>query len=122
MVAGFGISWHRRLRRTTFIVWFFMASFQTLGWGTLITSRLFLVYLDKLFLMETTQESVSTFARIVDRMRTMDEAELKLLYIQLFKDELIKEGNEIASQMNFGDATDEDIVKAIQKKRYPAKY
>ncbi|WP_153796574.1 hypothetical protein [Foetidibacter luteolus] len=72
--------------------------------------------------METTQESVSTFARIVDRMRTMDEAELKLLYIQLFKDELIKEGNEIASQMNFGDATDEDIVKAIQKKRYPAKY
>ena len=71
--------------------------------------------------MTTTQENVSTFARIVDKMRTMDEAELKLLYIQLFKDDLIKEGNEITSKMNFGNATDEDIVNAIQKRRYPAK-
>lgn len=71
--------------------------------------------------MTTTQETVSTFARIVDKMRTMDEAELKLLYIQVFKDELINEWKEATAEMNFKDVTDEDIVKAIQNKRYPQK-
>ena len=72
--------------------------------------------------MIATQEKVSTFAQIVDKMRTMNEAELKLLYLQVCKDELIKEGEEITSQMNFENVTDDEIVKAIQKKRYPNKY
>jgi hypothetical protein len=68
--------------------------------------------------MTTTQQPVSTFAMIVDKLRTMDEAQLKLEYIRLLERDLTKEWENITSEASFGDASDEDIVAAIQKKRY----
>lgn len=68
--------------------------------------------------MLTTQENVSTFARMVDKLRTMDEAELKLAYLRLFKNDLAKEWESITSEMDFSMISDEEIVAAIQKTRY----
>ena len=68
--------------------------------------------------MLTTQENVSTFARMVDKLRTVDEAELKLAYILLFKNDLAKEWESITSEMDFSKISDEEIVAAIQKTRY----
>ena len=65
-----------------------------------------------------TGERVSTFAWIVDKLRLMDEAELKHAYLKLFQDELDKEWEDITEDMNFGDATDEDIVKGVRENRY----
>ena len=68
--------------------------------------------------MVTMDEKVSTFALIVDKLRGMSEAELKLLYIKLFKEELIKDWEEVTSQADFRDVTDEEIVEVIQRNRY----
>jgi hypothetical protein len=81
----------------------------------------FLVRLDKICAMTITGERVSTFAKIVDRLRNKNEEELKLLYIKFFRDDLAKKWEDLTSEMNFGDATDEDIVNAIQKKRHSRK-
>jgi len=64
------------------------------------------------------QEPVSTFARIVDKLRVMDEEELKGAYVKLFQNDLEKEWEEITGDLTFGDATDEDILIAVQKSRY----
>ncbi len=48
----------------------------------------------------------------------MDEAELKLAYMKLFNKEIEEEWARITSDTNFGDTTDEEIVAAIQRKRY----
>ncbi len=48
----------------------------------------------------------------------MNEAELKLAYIRLFKDDLAKQWETITSEATIGDATDDDIVAAIQENRY----
>jgi hypothetical protein len=77
--------------------------------------------LDKIVRMTTTQEPVSTFALMVDKLRMMDEAELKLAYIKLFKNELAAEWKELIDEMNFGDSTDEDINKTFYSQRYPSK-
>ncbi len=69
--------------------------------------------------MTAVQEEVSTFARMVDKLRLMNEAELKLAYIRLFKDDLAKQWEAIASKATFGDTTDEEIVATIQERRYP---
>ncbi len=69
--------------------------------------------------MISTEEDISTFARIVDKLRDKSEEDLKLLYNKFFRNELEKNWNELTSEMNFNDAGDEDIVKAIQQKRYP---
>jgi hypothetical protein len=69
--------------------------------------------------MTAVQEEVSTFARMVDKLRLMNEAELKLAYIRLFKEDLAKQWETITSEATFGDSTDEDIVTAIQEARYP---
>ena len=68
--------------------------------------------------MLITQENVSTFARMVDKLRTVDKAELKLAYLRLFKNDLAKEWESITSEMDFSKISDEEIVAAIQKTRY----
>lgn len=67
--------------------------------------------------MQTAQEP-STFAQIIDKLRNKSEAELKQLYMQLSADSLIEEWKDITKEADFKDATEEDIVKAIQNKRY----
>lgn len=69
--------------------------------------------------MEAMQpQQPSTFAQIVDLLRTKSEEELKLLQLKLFSAELAQEWKEIALEADFKAATEEDIVKAIQKARY----
>lgn len=69
--------------------------------------------------MEGTQsQEPSVFAQLVDRLRNKSDAELKALYLRLFSDDLKKEWTAIASEADFNGATEEDIVKAIQKNRY----
>lgn len=67
--------------------------------------------------MVAEEKNVSTFALIVDKLRLMNEAELKLAYIKLFRAELEKEWEEITKDADFGDVTDEEIVAAIQNNR-----
>ena len=50
----------------------------------------------------------------------MDDAELQLVYIKLFKDELAKKWAEITAEANFGDITDEELVEAVVKNRCAA--
>jgi hypothetical protein len=64
------------------------------------------------------QPQPSTFAQMVDQLRTKSEAELKLLYLQFFKNDLNEEWKNITKSADFKSVSEEDIVKAIQKNRY----
>lgn len=70
-------------------------------------------------LMEAMQpQQPSTFAQMVDLLRTKSEEELKMLYLKLFSSDLNQEWKAITSESNFKGTTEEDIISAIQKKRY----
>lgn len=70
-------------------------------------------------IMETTQEQpISTFAKMIDKLRNKSEDELKMLYIKLFSTELIDEWKNITEDSDFGNVYEEEIVKVIQKNRY----
>ena len=60
----------------------------------------------------------SMFAQMVDGLRNKSEEELKLLYLRFFASELSDEWKTITSSAEFKDATEESIIKAIQKNRY----
>jgi hypothetical protein len=62
--------------------------------------------------------SPSTFALIVDKLKDKSEEELKLLYIKLFSKELADEWSSVTKTSNFENVSEEDIIKAIMKKRY----
>ena len=70
--------------------------------------------------MENTspQSSPSVFAQIVDALKDKPEEELKLLYQRLFSTEIKKEWESITSEATFNNASEEDIIKAIQQNRY----
>lgn len=69
--------------------------------------------------MEMMQQSQpSTFAQMVDKLRNKSEAELKALYMRFFVNELNDEWQSITKSADFKNATEDDIVKAIQKNRY----
>lgn len=60
--------------------------------------------------MEAMQpQQPSTFAQMVDLLRTKSEEELKLLYLKLSSAELAQEWKEITSEADFKNATEEDI-------------
>ncbi len=67
--------------------------------------------------MEITQQP-STFADMVDKLRFKSEAELKKLYLQFFSKELKDEWKDLVKDADFKSASEEDIINAIQKKRY----
>lgn len=60
----------------------------------------------------------STFAKIVDELRTKTEAELKLLYVKFFAEDIKNEWKAVTNVAAFENTSEEDIVKAIQQKRY----
>jgi hypothetical protein len=60
----------------------------------------------------------SAFALIVDKLKDKSEEELKLLYIKFFSKELAEEWSSITETSNFENVSEEDIIKAIMKKRY----
>lgn len=69
--------------------------------------------------METTQEQpISTFAKMVDKLRTKSEDELKMLYIKLFSSELIDEWKDITADIDSDNMNEEEIITAIQRNRY----
>ena len=69
--------------------------------------------------MESIQpQQPSMFAQMVDGLRNKSEEELKLLYLRFFASELSDEWKTITSSADFKDATEESIIKAIQKNRY----
>jgi hypothetical protein len=63
-------------------------------------------------------EETSTFGKMVDKLRLMDEAELKPAYIRLFKEDLANKWQDVSSEANFNDTTEEEIIKVIQEARY----
>lgn len=67
---------------------------------------------------EDSKFSPSTFALIVDKLKDKTEEELKLLYIKLFSKELADEWSSVTETSNFENVSEEDIIKAIMKKRY----
>jgi len=64
------------------------------------------------------QSQPSTFAQMVDQLRTKSEAELKMLYLQFFNNDLNEEWKNITKSSDFQNASEDDIIKAIQKNRY----
>ena len=68
--------------------------------------------------VEFIRPDASVFAQMVDRLRSKSEAELKMLYLRFFQNELKDEWTSITKDTNFDNASEEDIVKAIQKNRY----
>ena len=64
----------------------------------------------------------SVFAQVIDKLRTKSEAELKMIYLQLSANDLAEEWKSITAEADFKNATEEDIIKAIQKNRYPGQY
>ncbi len=62
----------------------------------------------------------SPFAQLVDRLRDKSEAELKMLYLHFFKDELADEWKDITEPANFSCVSEEDVIRQIQQNRYPA--
>ena len=68
--------------------------------------------------MNLTQEMPSAFAQMVDKLRTKTDAELKLIYMQFFKDDFVKEWEKITGEADFSHVSDEEILKVIEGKRY----
>jgi hypothetical protein len=64
------------------------------------------------------QPQTSTFAQMVDQLRNKSEAELKMLYLQFFSNDLNEEWKTLTKKANFKKASENDIIKAIQKNRY----
>jgi len=60
----------------------------------------------------------SAFAQMVDKLRDKSEAEIKLLYLRFFKNDLKNEWKEITKGSNLKKTSEEEIIKAIQKNRY----
>lgn len=60
----------------------------------------------------------SAFAQMVDKLRNKSEAEIKILYLKFFGNELKEEWQNITKEADFSNATAKDIIKAIQKNRY----
>ncbi|MCO5238654.1 MAG: hypothetical protein M9904_01240 [Chitinophagaceae bacterium] len=68
-----------------------------------------------------TKPPPSVFALIVDKLRYMDEADLKLVYVKLFGKELEEEWKNITGEADFSTVTDKDIRDALQKEHYGSK-
>lgn len=64
------------------------------------------------------KQEPSVFALIVDKLRYMDEAELKLAYLKLFRKELEEEWKNITGEADFSKVTDKEISGAIQDERF----
>lgn len=67
------------------------------------------------------QQWPSAFAQIVDKLRNKTEAEIKMLYLNFFANDLKEEWQSITKEADFSKASEEDIVKAIQQNRYGKK-
>jgi hypothetical protein len=65
-------------------------------------------------------EKVSTFALIVDKLRKLDEAELKLAYIRLFKEDILTEWKALTENMDLMEVSEDEITEAFFKQRYPS--
>ena len=68
--------------------------------------------------MDASQSYPSLFAQIVDKLRLKSDEELKALYLNFFGPDLKSEWKNITENSDFKDVTEEDIIKAIQQKRY----
>lgn len=68
--------------------------------------------------IKTIEPAPSLFAQMVDELRNKSEAELKMLYVRFFQEELKEEWKTITQNINFKNSSEEDIVKAIQQNRY----
>ncbi len=67
--------------------------------------------------IKSTQQP-SVFAQMVDELRNKSEAELKMLYLRFFKNDLKNEWKTIVKDADLKNVSEEDIIKAIQKNRY----
>ncbi|HRO46183.1 hypothetical protein [Agriterribacter sp.] len=67
---------------------------------------------------QAARQEPSVFALIVDKLRYMDEVELKLAYIKLFRKELEEEWKSVTAEADFSTVTDKEIVAAIQREHY----
>jgi len=64
------------------------------------------------------EQQPSVFAQMVDKLRNKSEAELKMLYLRFFKNDLKNEWKTTVKDSNLKKVSEGDIIKAIQKNRY----
>ena len=63
-------------------------------------------------------EQSSAFAQMVDKLRGKTDEEIKLLYNNFFATELNNGWQNLTATADFSTAKEDDIIKAIQGKRY----
>jgi hypothetical protein len=64
------------------------------------------------------EQQPSVFAQMVDKLRNKSEAELKMLYLRFFKNDLKNEWKTTVKDSNLKKVSEGDIIKTIQKNRY----
>jgi hypothetical protein len=67
--------------------------------------------------MTITKESVSTFALMVDKLRLLSEAELKLAYISLFENDLTAKWKNLIEEMDLQNISDDEIRNTLNLQR-----
>jgi hypothetical protein len=58
------------------------------------------------------------YKQIVNSLKTKSEEELKLIYINLFADDLQKEWEIITQKSNFGSITKKELISRIRKTKH----
>ncbi len=58
------------------------------------------------------------YKQIVNSLKTKSEEELKLLYINLFADDLLREWETITQKANFGNISETELISAIRKTKH----
>ena len=71
---------------------------------------------------QTSTVQSPTFTQIVEKLQTLSEAELKLAYVRLFKDDLNNQWKKLSEQSSLNEVSEKEIDAAFLKSRYPNKY
>jgi len=71
---------------------------------------------------QTSRALSPTYLKIVEKLQTLSEAELKLAYTRLFQDDLNRQWQILSEGSNLNQVEEEEIDAAFLKSRYPNKY
>ncbi len=71
---------------------------------------------------QTSRVQSPTYLKIVEKLQTLTESELKLAYTRLFQDDLNRQWQMLSEGSSLNQVAEEDIDAAFLKSRYPNKY
>jgi hypothetical protein len=71
---------------------------------------------------QTSTVKSPTFKQIVEKLQTLNEAELKQAYVRLFNDDINNQWKKLSEESSLNEVSEEEIDAAFLKSRYPNKY